>query len=216
MLMNTAMVRNLLGAAIAAAGVTLAGTSHGAIFNSHFDPNSFVGDGQFQIDDACLAEDGFYLGSNCGATLLSATASITHVDDSDPENPVVLGTAQVNFGSLLPSDPGVVLEIEILDGTLVGVDTDWIGQAFASTCTGDLCGTVPWWIRWVNPDSDPVELATGTCDGIRSCNMNSGEPFATANIVTFTRVPEPGTLALVTGGLLLAWRSRRRDARMRG
>jgi len=204
--MNTAAYRNLLGAAIAAAGFTLAGASHGAIFNSHYDPNSFSGDGTFRIDDACLAADGFYLGSECNATLLTATADI--VSDGSA------GTAHVDFGPVLPST--AVLEIEISGGTLVGVDTDWIGWAFADSCTGDLCGTIPWWIRWVNPDSDPVELATGTCDGVESCSRNTGDPFAIADTVTFTRVPEPGTLALVAGGLFLAWRMRRRGAAPRG
>jgi hypothetical protein len=200
--MNTAMYRNLLGAAIAAAGVTLAGASHGAIFNSHFDPNSFSGDGTFQIDDACLArEDGFY--TDCNAVLLAATADI--VSESG-------GTAHVDFGPVLPSS--AVLDVEISGGTLVGVDTDWIGWAFADqeTCTGDLCGTIPWWIRWVNPDFDPVELATGSCDGVESCEMSAGNPFAIADVVTFTRVPEPGTLALVAAGLVLAWRTRPKAA----
>lgn len=201
--MNTAMYRNLLGAAIAAAGVTLAGASHGAIFNSHFDPNSFSGDGTFQIDDACLArEDGFY--TDCNAVLLAASADI--VSESG-------GTAHVNFGPVLPST--AIFDVEISGGTLVGVDSDWIGWAFADSCTGDLCASdMPWWISWVAPD-DPVLLSTGTCDGPSSCVRDDGDPFAIASTVTFTRVPEPGTLALVAAGLVLAWRTRRRGAALR-
>lgn len=192
---------------VAAFAFALAGLAQAVIFNSHFDPLTFVGDGQFQFDDSCLAEDGFYSGDSCSATLLSAV-----IDVSDG----VGGTAHVDFGPLLPST--AVLSIEIQGGTLVGVETDWIGFAFGSPCTGDLCGA-PWWIRWTNPEADPVELVTGSCTSdyalisfVKFTPLNCQMDLQTTTIadnVTFTRVPEPGTLLLVAGGLFAAWRSRR-------
>ena len=200
-------VRLSLRIVAAAFAFSLAGLAQAVIFNSHFDPLTFSGDGQFQFDDSCLAEDGFYNGSDCHATLLSAV-----IDVSDG----VGGTAHVDFGPLLPST--AIFDIEIQGGTLVGVDTDWIGFAFGSPSTGALVGS-PWWIRWTNPDFDPVELVTGTCDSdLRSAPIAKFAPLSCqmdlqtstlATDVTFTRVPEPGTLLLVAGGLFAAWRSRR-------
>ena len=102
--------------------------------------------------------------------------------------------------------------LAVAERSLVGVETDWIGFAFGSPCTGDLCGA-PWWIRWTNPEADPVELVTGSCTSdyalisfVKFTPLNCQMDLQTTTIadnVTFTRVPEPGTLLLVAGGRAL-------------
>jgi hypothetical protein len=200
--MSTRTFRNLLGTLLTATTLMLGGAANAAFYSSSFDPPgpvSFSGTGLFQLDDACLAADGFYTAAACNLTLLSATVDVTDTSTSD--------TGHLNFASLLPNIVSMV-DLIISGGNLVGVNTDLIGSVFASPCTGTICGE-PWWIEWgTTSDSDPVFLFTGNCDG-DSC-FPAQTPIGTAFNVTFTRVPEPGTLALlfVAGGL--GWLVRRR------
>jgi PEP-CTERM motif len=209
-------VRLSLRIVAAAFAFSLAGLAQAVIFNSHFDPTEFLGDAQFQFLDSCVSNDpGLY--ADCDAQFLGAAVDIT--DDS--------GTAHVVFTP--PLDNTTIFNIRIDNHTLAGVNSDLIGWAFAASgCTGDLCG-VPWWIQFNSVDTqqgdipfvNSVQLFTGSCgdrslrlDGISTKSVEFPcEPFtdpeATANNVTFTRVPEPATLLLVAGGLFAAWRSRR-------
>jgi len=173
-------------------------------YTSGFEPLSFFGTGLFQFDDSCLTANGgngTYTGAECNVSLLSVTANLNNTDPP-------VGTGELNFAPVLP-DSGDILDIIISGGTLVGVDTNPIGFVFPSPCTGNLCGT-PWWIQW-NSFSDPVNevlLFTGSCEG-DECFRNQSATGSTFN-VTFTQVPEPGTLGLIVGGIGAAWFARRR------
>jgi hypothetical protein len=220
--MNLANLRKHSRAVAAVLALACAGLCHGALFNSHFDPLgpiTFDGDGQFQLDDACLAANGgfgIYSGTACHVSLLSAIVNISDGSDS----------GVLDFAALLPST--AIFDIQISGGTLIGVNTDWIGWTTPGGCSGTLCDT-QWWIRWTNPLpsllNDPVQIATcaQTTDvpevkSLRNfaksgsgdeCTLDPGTAV-TAFDVTFTRVPEPGTLLLVAGGLLAGWQVRRR------
>jgi hypothetical protein len=213
--MNLATLRKRLHVVVPALAFAFAGLCHGALFNSHFDPLgpiTFDGDGQFRVDDACLVANGgfgIYTGAECNVSLLSAIVNISDGSDS----------GVLDFAAVLPST--AIIDIQIAGGMLVGVNTDWIGWTTPGGCFGDLCDT-PWWIRWTNPIDlpDPVDIATGNCGTLRvqsflkagpedECQIDESTTVTAFN-VTFTRVPEPGTLLLVAGGLLVGWQVRRR------
>jgi hypothetical protein len=114
------------------------------------------------------------------------------------------GTGHLNFGASTN-----IVDIVIEGGELVGVDSGLFGPAFTgASCTGSLCDGAPWWIEWVS-NADPVFLFMGNC--FEGCFPDQ-TPVATAFNVTFTRVPEPGTLGLLLGGVGAAWWARRRKA----
>ncbi|HQR11330.1 MAG TPA: PEP-CTERM sorting domain-containing protein [Casimicrobiaceae bacterium] len=183
--------------------VTLAfgGVASARFYDSSFDPLgplTFSGTGRFYADDACFAADGVYAAAACNLTLLSATVDMTNGVDS----------AHLDFVSILPNTLDMI-DLIISGGELVGVNTNAIGWVFPGTCTGTLCGD-PWWVQWgASVDIDPVYLYTGSCDG--PCFRNDN-PESTAFDVTFKRVPEPGTLALLLGALGIGGLMRRRPA----
>jgi hypothetical protein len=171
-------------------------------WGSHFDPLTFFGDGLFEVDDSCLLEDGIYYFPDCNVSLLAVTAEL---DDGSG------GTGHLDFAPVLPSSD--IWDIVISGGALVGVDTGLIGFVFPSSCSGDiLCGN-PWWIQWQSEFGDPVFLYTGDCfenEGFE-CFPNEFSSAEATN-VTFTRVPEPGSLGLLLGALGAGWLTRRRKA----
>jgi hypothetical protein len=212
--MNLAMLRKRLQTVVPALALAFTGVCHGALFNSHFDPVEFFGDGQFQLDDACLVANGgfgIYSGAECHVSLLSAVVDITRDGDH----------GLLDFAAVLPST--AIFDIQIADGALVGVNTDWIGWTTPGGCDGNLCDT-QWWIRWTNPLpgilADPVQIATcapvtaplrivAKSSSADACDLDE-TTAVTAYDVTFTRVPEPGTLLLLAGGLFAGWQVRRR------
>jgi hypothetical protein len=203
MIMPNGMLRFLL-TALTAAVVTLAAPAYAAVWSSDYDPVgeiTFSGRAFFQFDDACLATDGFYSGAFCHTVFLSATADIS---DTSP------ATGHLDFASVLPNTADVG-DIVIVNHALAGVDTGVIGFVFPGTCTGDLCST-PWWIQFVSGFEDPVLLFTGPCpDGPSTCHPND-TPQGIAPNVTFARVPEPGSLALILGAVGAGWLARRRKS----
>jgi len=203
--MNTKLFRGALSVAALAASLA-GGAAEAALYNSHFDPIaavSFSGDGTFYVDDACLAGSGIMSGALCHAELLGAEVDLTVTATSD--------TGHLSFG---PSFN--IFEILVEGGQLVGLNSGLIGSAFASSCTGEVCGA-PWWVQWQTFDvPDPVFLYTGDCGietfgaaGPRSA-VSECTRVGTAPNVTFSRIPEPGSLALLGAGLLVAFGVRRR------
>lgn len=185
--------RTSLGA-LAFAFIICAGPAQAVFYGSDFDPTgpvSFNGHGLFQFDDACLATDGFHSAASCHLSLLSATI---HMHDS-------LNSADLSFGP----DVLHMFDLIIFGGNLVGIDTGLIGPSFVTNDGSSLFG--PWWIQWESGFSDPVNLFTGSCP--EGCFPND-VPTAIALHVTFSRVPEPGTLGLLLGALGAGWWVRRR------
>jgi len=149
------------------------------------------------------------------------------VEDSPPD---VGDSGDVHFG--MSTD---IISVIIEGGELVGVNSGLIGPSFAAPCTGVVCGT-PWWVQWEAPTTPPiltfdslasvpgdsVNLFAGSCfsdfrlstpkatsDGF--CSPDE-RPVGVAFDVTFTRIPEPGSLALLGAGLIAAFGIGRRRA----
>jgi len=215
--MSMKIVRTSLASLAAVFALAFGGFANAALFGSHFDPLSFIGDALFQFDDACLA-DGTYTGTACNAQLLSATFDMS---DGIPGD-----IAHFDFSPLLPSS--LINNFVVSGGQLVGVNTAAIGPDFAQSCPFAGCAG-PWWIQWFYTPADPsqnllasntVALYTGECfsdftlDSVDPCSRNE-QSSAVANDVTFSRVPEPGTVLLVVAGLLAAGVVRRRTTSRR-
>jgi hypothetical protein len=224
--MSMKIVRTSLASLAAVFALAFAGFANGALFGSHYDPLSFIGDALFQFDDACLA-DGTYIGTACNAQLLSATFDMS--DGTVGVDP----TAHFDFSPVLPSS--LINNFVISGGLLVGVNTAAIGPDFAQSCPFAGC-TGPWWIQWFytpqtidTPASNTVALYTGECfsditygvstksvslDSVDPCSRNE-QSSAEAHDVTFSRVPEPGTMLLLVAGFVAAGVVRRRPSSRR-
>lgn len=228
--MTSKLLRSVL-AVVGLAGSLAGGAVQAALYNSHFDPIdivTFAGDGRFYIDDACLLADGVYSGGDCSARLEFADLTLT-VEQSPPD---VGASGTVHFG--MSTD---IVDVTISGGELVGVNSGQIGPSFAFPCTGVVCGT-PWWVQWTAPTPPPiltfdslapvpgdaVNLFAGSC----SSDLRLSRPKATSDgfcspderpvgvafDVSFTRIPEPASLALLGVGLLAAFGvGRRRTGR---
>jgi len=200
------VVRSLLAAGLAMGLSTLWSPAHAVFVSSGFDPQTFFGNGLFQIDQSCLNNPGIHSGLGCQ---VSASVNITDTSDGD--------TFHVVFGSTpLPTSM-----MRTGAGDITWLTTPLIGWEFAQSCTGEGCETEPWWIEWLfNPDDhlQEVLLFTGSCfsgDSGEICRPDVEHP-SVATHVTFQRVPEPATLSLIAlaAGLTIPLlRRRRRQAR---
>lgn len=175
------------------AGLLLFGaTARGAVvYDLGYDPDLFVGFGQLSIDESCLdREDGVYTSNseNCRIDLLS-----DHTHD----------TGGADWGSGLITN--VAIDFQIIDGELVRFDSNdniflvllespgFAGARIAATECGS--GQLQFFI--------PNNLVTfDGCGG-----LDRGTYF-------ISRASEPESLALVLGGLTVAWVARRRRPRV--
>jgi hypothetical protein len=214
---NLSLRRFLASAAVAAALGLTGGAANAVVYSSTFDPPNFSGTATFNVSQACLsAGNGFQTNGVGGCTVSWDSATVTFQDAP---------TLTFDYTAFLP-DGDAVSMIWVQGGELAGVISDAIG-AYIVSGNSNPAFNGPWWIQYAfSPPSDlitaldgppssgafglgVVYLYTGTCDG-DFCFRNP-DPVETANVLTFTRVPEPGTLALALGAVGAAWFARRRE-----
>jgi len=223
------MMKSALGVACATvlvALVTPTASHAAAIYTGTFDPTgpqySWSGTHVFSVDEACLSTDGwkavngndFYdydanaNVNSCGTVMLSGGTLKLKDLIANVEETVTFANP-----SLVPRTLGV-WGIFVQFGELAGVDTDLIGSIGFDSLP---LSTFEWWLRWESgkaPGSayalrsigfygytyvpnlvDPVYLSRCTDT---ACGFATPDP---ARDVTFTRVPEPASLALVGAAL---------------
>ncbi len=188
--------------ALTATVAALALPAYAAVWNSDYDPPQFVGMAAFNVPDACLAAaDNLYsVGALPGCSVITVLSNVTTM-------PVA-----IDFAPALPSTD--VNSYVVIGGQFVGVNTGIIG--------GVDVGDVDYWFQFVatfTPGS--IESAPSVhnlvnlfsnCESFGdSGRVSCGDPVATATQgVTFTRVPEPASLALILGALGAGWLARKR------
>lgn len=192
----------LLLTALTATLVVLAAPAHGAVWDSDYDPPEFVGMAAFNVPDACLAAaDNLYsVGALPGCSVITVLSNVTTM-------PVV-----IDFASALPSTD--VNSYVVIGGQFVGVNTGIIG--------GVDVGDINYWFQFVAtftpggiespPSVHNLVNLFSNCESFGdSGEVSCGAPIATATQgVTFTRVPEPASLALMLGALGAGWLTRKR------
>ncbi len=217
---------------VATAGVLgLAAQSQAAVFVGTFDPPfggtvtplanlGFRGTATFYVPDACLSSgDGFYQnGFGCTAVdkikMLSATVEL--YDSQLP--PVQMALDTINFPYYLFPDGSSANDVLIIGGNVVGVDTgimmapvnanvpDFysgpIGLSFFQPCIfGEInyCGEGGGiGINSGGGGADPAHIWVCDPNVAQRCALIPSDPA----IVTFVRVPEPASLALVLSALV--------------
>lgn len=224
--------RSLAAVAIAAALGVSAASEARIIYHGSFDPISFKGTFDLQLDNNECANqpDGWYANSGiCTATLQGA---IVQVLDATPESDYV---GMLTFAPPIVPDY-LLYGVYIVNGELDSFDTgplynpsanpttidDWMLQ-FSS---GEMCGDnsnydgycygggssefriSDFMVASVANEGD----LPGTLDKGVYLSVNGGSP-GSASYREITRVPEPGTMALLGIGLLAGgitrWRSMR-------
>ena len=204
------------------------GPSHAARFIAHIDPvfggstsikdMGFRGDVEFYVPDACLSlslGDGFFsnFASSCtsnvaGGRIAMTSATVQFYDDLEAGKPTlataVFGSSFKEFiGGGGPTYVDLLIDVLIVGGTLVGVNSDWmpandpvvvgnvanffysgpVALKFTTPCE-PFCGGDPAFIQ-VDDAAHPGSKLTS----------NPSLPF------TFTQIPEPTTLSLLLAAL---------------
>ena len=226
--MSSMKLRSLLGSVLLGVGLmAAAATSNAAVFRGSWDPSfgepypnlGYRGFADFFVPDECLATDGWVSDGDCDASLLSATVELYDFSvGPDPIEDVVVFAPP-------PVVPDPVLGVFIQSGVLAGVDTSVFGPKFgsASAYSGNL------WLEFISGQM-PVITFFDTLDTpvptsgafLHACLPDDNEAslcpepeVRTTNpgIVTFQRVPEPGSLALIFGAIAAGWIARRTISR---
>jgi hypothetical protein len=199
--------RLLISALVGVAVLTVGSSAFAAYARSRFDPTAFFGDGFFQVSDGCLSLNGSYKATS-GVVAIQTSCS---VGLARAEFDVIDGLdfAHVIYNPVAPDfDP--IFNVVFEAGRLVGVDSDLFGPMSSNTCGGNLCDYA-WFLEWESGQFDPVYLSQICTAGDGSCTPDQFDPRVfTADIVTFTNVPEPATLGLILGALGAGWMARRR------
>lgn len=200
----------------------LAAETNAARYTGTFDPETtqykWSGTHEFDVGNACLSSNGWKAANDpytndCAVALTGGSLTVLDKIANVQET--------IDFSGITPNFN--IWGIYVEGNELAGVDSDLIGQLFFDT---DPLDDFEWWLRWesgkaptadyqANEDGgfygysytqnliDPVYLSRCTDD---ECI----QPTGPADIVTFTRVPEPGSLGLVGAALAGVWLARRR------
>lgn len=191
-----------------------AAAAQGAIYSGKFHPEGdgvdfpgFTGTALFTVDDNCIDNgSGFFFtgGSGCGpAFMTSATVNLFDPSDTDP----LPDEDRVDFFTLSGLFP--LIGVLVDNGEVVGVDTGLMGPAFGAGYLTHWSSTTPFWLQFQSGCLGP-EPQSGCFTDPAFIYMGENQiQSAPANDLTFQRVPEPGTLALVLGALGLGGLARR-------
>jgi hypothetical protein len=229
--MSFRKLRMFLCTLAAAAAATFGSAAHAAFYGSDFDPIHFFGSAQFFLTTACET-NGVHIQGVGGCTFdLLAGPSVTLVDGTH--------TSALDFGSNPGKLPDFtdMLFLAYLNGNLAGVTTGFIG-GFNAVDQVNFPGL--WWLQFVaiphfSSSSDTLnnlgqhdhsftltsvdnsvllfhDCPTYTIWDHTIARCGNGQLADTAISVRFERVPEPGTLCLILGGLGAGWFARRRKA----
>lgn len=208
-------LRGLASAAAAALCMMSASPSQAAAFQVEFDPYiELYGFANFFVAEPCLAADGNYdtiaelaglVLSGCYITLESARISTDGVGgpytDYEAEFPLVLFSSLLivnhQFAGLTTLIP---IRLEPVGGDLESLASSTLQYGFFhDDCDATLAFKAP-------SASNPAGSVTFKgCDA----NGNQLDPLR-GNVVSITRIPEPGTLALLFGAGVAGWWVRRR------
>ena len=230
--MRTSPLRAAFGSLLIGAGLLAATTSNAAVFRGVWDPSfggiypdlGWRGSAEFLVPDACLAvEGGGWFGDGACGDMSMLAASVELFDASiGPAAPTI---DTVDFTpTATETDPvlGVFIAFDSQTGQneVTGVDTTIFGPRFGNAApiySGNL------WLQFVSGHMPVLGLAAALVDPasnafLYACNPVAGEASfcespeqtSTAANVTFQRIPEPATLALLAAGLVLAALVRRR------
>ena len=217
MTMADRTARNSLVALAAAAAVTFAGAAHASLYDEDYDPFLFSGGARFQVGDNCVAHNGEFAANSIGCSPVDMEASpLPFVTVNDGTH-----TSALNFGGFT-GDSVDMVQVAVIGLQFVGIDTNPIG-GFTAVDATDFPGFFFLQFGY-------VPTYSGNFASIEAANLVSVANFVqiyhcssdvfsegcilqgTANRVTITRVPEPGTLALILGGLGAGWFARRKKA----
>jgi hypothetical protein len=217
--------------------MTSALTSNAAVYRGSWDPSfgnpypdlGYRGFADIFVPDACLDGDpisGAWVadGDACsggGMSLLAATVELFNYT-LDPNGPTI-DTVVFAPPAVVP-DPvlGVFIQFDSNTGRneVVGADTSTFGPQFGSGpgYSGNL------WLEFISGQMPPPILLFETLDVVsngaflHACLPDEGEAslcstpeVTTTNpgTVTFQRIPEPGSIALIFGALAAGWAARR-------
>jgi hypothetical protein len=227
--MSNNLLRMSLG--VLAAAAIIADPAHAALYDGDFDPLIFNGTATFQIGDGCLAHNGIRIANFGGCTPVDMEAFPSPVVN------VVNGsnTSTLNFSGFT-TDSSDMLAVAVIDGQFAGIDTlpiggfraqdtslfpDYYFLEFLFTPTFS-SGNNNIEIQnsdnndWNHPYLSSVQNSVLLFDcptdyfsihGSHSCSLAD-----TATRVTFAKIPEPGSLALLVGALGVGWWTRRRQS----
>jgi hypothetical protein len=236
--MSIKTLRMSLSVLAAAAVAIIAGPAHAGFYDSEFDPIIFNGLATFQIGNDCLSQNGVH---RANSNLLGPCHSVDMEAIPAPLVELHNGsnTSTLDF-SLFSTDISDMQFVAVIDGKFAGITTLPIGSfravntglfpdyyflefLFVPTFSGGSDDNYrasssedSWGQSYLSSVQNSVLLFDCPKDGFALLGNNKCSLADTATNVHFTLeaalVPEPGTLALILGGLGVGWMARRRKA----
>ncbi|HKU84735.1 MAG TPA: hypothetical protein VJV77_00185 [Casimicrobiaceae bacterium] len=234
--MSSTKLRSVLGSMVVGVGLmTSAFTADSAVFRGSWDPSfgdpydgmGYRGFADFFVPDACLDGDpisGVWVDNNdaCsdgGMSLLAATVDLFRYD-LDPNGPTV--STVVFAPPAIDVVTGVFIEFDPHTGRneVTGADTSIFGPQTGNLSpiySGNLwlqfvSNRQPIFSDFVALDVLPSQAFLYACDNFTGETRICESPqVVTENpgVVSFQRVPEPGSLTLIFGALAAGWAARR-------
>ncbi len=219
-------LRRVLAILLVAAAGAIApwGQSNAAVIVGAFDPAfgesqpklGFRGSATFFVPNACLALSGTFSNSGLCAGMTIDLATLEFYDSrllSGDPHPLRLESQ--TYVLTLPQRP--LLEIVVGGGKVIALQTSVIGPEFVSVFTDNderIFSGNTWLQYYDHYVGDGIDVGDGIAP-LAYLFACSGEGCSTQTrsipgIVTFTQVPEPGTVGLVLAGLAMAVFAKRR------